>query len=176
MEKYAPPEAAAKEEEEVVASGSGTALGDIEHIEEIISKKKSDDEALTQLHNLCYGKFGQKTQRKKNLRLFNGFAEGTDTKSLVSSCSKTRPHVSTPRCNLAPFPLDLQAEKLADKKKVTMAHLKDVCEVLGLERGGSKEDVSTRIIEFLASPSDGGKAKAPRGAKRKSAGKGVPSS
>jgi hypothetical protein len=49
----------------------------------MIGKKLSSDEALSRLHSLCFGKAGTKTMRKKNLRLFNGFASDTDVDAKV---------------------------------------------------------------------------------------------
>jgi len=50
----------------------------------MIGKKLSSDEALSRLHSLCFGKAGTKTTRKKNLRIFNGFAPDTDVEAKVS--------------------------------------------------------------------------------------------
>ena len=49
----------------------------------MIGKKLSSDEALSRLRSLCFGKAGTKTMRKKNLRLFNGFASDTDVDAKV---------------------------------------------------------------------------------------------
>lgn len=67
MTAYAPEETTTKEDEEVLGVGSGTAFGDIEFIKDAISKKTSDDDTLTKLHSLCFGKTGQKTVRRPSL-------------------------------------------------------------------------------------------------------------
>jgi hypothetical protein len=81
------PEVAVKEtQEELKAEGSGTALGDISIVKEGIEKRKSDDDVLIKLHNLCFGKPGKATVRKRNLRMFNGFAAGMDVDVKVGKC------------------------------------------------------------------------------------------
>jgi hypothetical protein len=81
------PEVAVKEtQEELKAEGSGTALGDISIVKEGIEKRKSDDDVLIKLHNLCFGKPGKATVRKRNLRMFNGFAAGLDVDVKVGKC------------------------------------------------------------------------------------------
>jgi len=64
---YAPEETTTKEDEGVSGVGSGTAFGDIEFIKDALSKKTSDDDTLTKLHSLCFGKSGQKTVRHPSL-------------------------------------------------------------------------------------------------------------
>lgn len=81
--RFVPPELKPDSDDESKAVGSGIPLGDIEHIKESIEKKKSDDDVLTKLHLLCFGKTGQKASRKKNLRLFNGFANTGDAEAKV---------------------------------------------------------------------------------------------
>jgi len=80
---FKPAEAMEKNEEQLKPAGSGTPLGDIEYIKEAIDKKKSDDDALTKIHGICYGKPGQKASRKKALRAFNGFASASEAESKV---------------------------------------------------------------------------------------------
>jgi hypothetical protein len=58
-----------------------------------------------------------------------------------------------------------QAEKLASSK-VTTSDLKELCVVLGLERGGTKDELSKRIVDFLECPEEGSLK-----GKRKSSGK-----
>ena len=146
MEAFAPSEAP-KEEEAIKASGNGTPLGDIDFIKDQIDKKPSADSTLTRLHTLCWGKAGQKTMRKKNLRTFNGFDSSAGNQKKVDS--------------------------MTENKKVTLGDLKDVCGVLGLEKGGTKEEVAKRVVDFLAEPTGssvkrGGKAP-PKKRKAKSA-------
>ena len=55
----------------------------------MISKKASADESLSKLHSLCFGKPGTKTTRKKNLRIFNGFATEAEVEAKVrKSCTR----------------------------------------------------------------------------------------
>jgi hypothetical protein len=57
-----------------------------------------------------------------------------------------------------------QTEKVISQKKLTVLELKGMCEVLGLERSGSRDEVAKRIVSFLVSPEEGattGKRKAP---------------
>mmetsp|Transcript_67779 Transcript_67779/g.132952 ORF Transcript_67779/g.132952 Transcript_67779/m.132952 type:complete len:135 (+) Transcript_67779:54-458(+) len=119
---YAPEAAKEEEEEAVGATGTGTPLGDIEFIKESIGKKAADDEALTKLHSVCFGKPGQKQARKKALRAFNGFA--------------TKEEGAT------------KLERLVGSKKNTVGLLKDICGVLGLQHSGSKDDLGKRICDL----------------------------
>jgi hypothetical protein len=48
----------------------------------------SVDESLSKLHALCFGKVGTKASRKKNLRIFNGFAPDADVEAKVRNLSR----------------------------------------------------------------------------------------
>ena len=78
--------------------------------------KIKDDDVARQLHSICYGKPGKQTTRKKGLRAFNGWAD--------ASVAKTK------------------ADKLATNNKVKVSMIKEVCGVLGLEKSGTKDEVS----------------------------------
>lgn len=46
-----------------------------------------------------------------------------------------------------------QTDKLLSQKKLTVSDLKAVCEVLCLEKSGSKDELAARVVKFLADPS-----------------------
>lgn len=106
-------------------AGSGSPLGDIDSIADQIGKTK--DPVAKELHKICYGKPGKQTTRKKMLRAFNGWAD--------ESAAETK------------------ADKLAGNTKIKVSILKEICSVLGLEKSGTKEEIATRMTEFLAKPS-----------------------
>eukprot|EP00618_Florenciella_parvula_P013620 CAMPEP_0119501966 /NCGR_PEP_ID=MMETSP1344-20130328/23604_1 /TAXON_ID=236787 /ORGANISM="Florenciella parvula, Strain CCMP2471" /LENGTH=252 /DNA_ID=CAMNT_0007538151 /DNA_START=11 /DNA_END=769 /DNA_ORIENTATION=+ len=114
------------EVEESGPEGSGEPLGEIDYVNEMIGKIKDDDVARL-LHTICYGKPGKQTTRKKGLRAFNGWAD--------ASVAKTK------------------ADKLATNNKVKVTMIKEVCGVLGLEKSGTKDELCSRVTEFLAKPS-----------------------
>jgi len=58
-----------------IPEGSGVVLGEYEYFVEGLKKLKSDDDTCKNLHTLMFGGPGQNTQRKANLRKFNGFAD-----------------------------------------------------------------------------------------------------
>lgn len=110
--------------------GSGTALGDIPRVEASISRFKNDD--LKFLHKLLFKMQGNKhTLLKKNIRKFNGFAFEKDSEEYKK-----------------------KAESL---KKTEVRTLKTTCEILDLEKSGTKNDLVERIMEFLVEPKDSGK-------------------
>lgn len=98
-------------------------------MEEELSRHKADDDALKGLFALCFGSQGQKASRKKLLRLFNGFASAADRDAV-------------------------ETRILDNKKKWTVAALKEVCGVLGVERSGSREEIAKRVADFLLSPEE----------------------
>jgi hypothetical protein len=76
--------------------------------------------------------------------------------SLPFSAPCRHPPVSSP-----------QTEKLLSQKKLTVSDLKAVCEVLCLERSGSKDELAARIVKFLADPSSDTCKKAPSQPKKR---------
>ncbi len=98
-------------------------------VEEAITKRKGDDDVLRSLHIICFGSQGQKLNRKKNLRQFCGFDSSTDK-------------------------LSLEAKIIENKKKWTVALLKETLEILGIERSGSREELIRRLVDFLAFPEE----------------------
>jgi hypothetical protein len=80
---FKPAEEKEKDEDDLKPVGGGTALGEIDAVKEAIDKRRSDDDTLTKIHGICYGKGGQKQSRKKNLRAFNGFADVAEAEAKV---------------------------------------------------------------------------------------------
>ena len=85
------------------------------------------------LHSLCYGAPGKKHTRKKTLRAFNGFADASEDA------------------------VEAKVDRLTANKKIHVSQVKEMCAVLGQERSGTKEELATRIMQFLANPSAAGK-------------------
>merc|ERR1719342_1860330 len=128
-----------KEEFVYEFKGTGVALGEIEYIEFMITKQMADD--MKKLHSVCFGRPGDRNNVKKNLRQFNGLDfDKTDKKYEVK---KTR------------------------MDGLTMAELKNICKILGLEVAGAKSDVVVRILDFVLKPEDKGKS-IPKKKKKKS--------
>lgn len=46
--------------------------------------------------------------------------------------------------------------------RLDVKHLKDICEVLDLEKKGRKEEIVNRIMDFLMDPKDSGKPLPPQ--------------
>jgi len=102
-----------------------------------------------------FGNPGKKTEAKKHIRMFNG------------------------------FPVERKKARLdkviENKKKWTVGLLKDALGVFGLEKSGTREELATRLIDYLQEPSaiksgaPGSVKKARKsssGSKRKANGKG----
>eukprot|EP00904_Undaria_pinnatifida_P006203 jgi/Undpi1/2712/HiC_scaffold_14.g06090.m1 len=152
VERFVPPEEQQEKGKHAVFEGSGTKLGDIPIVPINLNKIDADHDLLKAFHSILYGAVGKKTVRKKNIRSFSGFDDNED------------PAVRAAR-----------VKKLGVSKKWTVAALRDLCTLLGLEKGGDKSDVVDRIVSFLASPdpsaSKGPVVKKPKAVKkRKSAG------
>ncbi|CAH0551023.1 unnamed protein product [Brassicogethes aeneus] len=125
------PEKKPKDEEESqndikFENGSGTALGGIPRIDASISRFKNDD--LKILHRILYDTVGKTNLFKKNIKKFNGFTfkKGSD---------------------------EYEA-KLALADEFELKQLKSVCEMLELQKTGSKDDIIDRILGFLIEPKD----------------------
>lgn len=71
---------------------------------------------------------------KKNIKKFNGFEFKKDSDEYVKT--------------------------LAAAKKFELKQLKSICEMLDLEKKGTKDEVAERVLEFLLEPKDSGKATA----------------
>ncbi|KAK2189342.1 hypothetical protein NP493_109g07023 [Ridgeia piscesae] len=112
-----------------VPEGSGSKLGEIDNIEYQLRKVHGDD--LKPLHRVLYSRAGTTTEVKKNIRKFCGF-----------TFEKNSPEYQ---------------KRVQVITKCTMAQLKLMCETLDLERGGTKENIVERLIDFLMSPHSSGK-------------------
>lgn len=114
--------------------GSGIALGDNPYFLEQIEKLHGGDEVLKALHSLFFHSPGKKHEVKKHLRMFNGFAEDVDPKAIV--------------------------QRIADKKKIwTVAVLKEALGLFGLLKGGDREELIERLVEYLVKPEVSSKRK-----------------
>jgi len=126
IERFDPIKEKAAGDDVSYSGGKGDSLGSIDHIAEQLGKSK-DEDTVKILHNLCYDRTGKKTIRKKSIRAFTGWTD----ESLLSS----------------------KTSKLATNKKITITHLKGVCNILGIMRSGTKDDLAASITEFLQCPS-----------------------
>jgi hypothetical protein len=135
-----------KQQERKTSSGDGTSLGDYPFFVEQVAKLKGDDEVLKGLHTIIYNTPGKKLEVKKHLKVFNGFHKDANLESLT--------------------------EKVVEKKKQwTVANLKTALGLFGLEKGGEREVLCKRLVEYLATPEilkNAGASSGGRGKKRKS--------
>ncbi|GFR05318.1 protein DEK [Trichonephila clavata] len=117
-------------EKQEIQEGIGQKLGDCPRIEHQIQKTSIED--LKPLHRILFGRVGSAPQIKRNIRKFSG------------------------------FPFEKKSTEFDRKKttveKLTNSVLKRVCELLDLERSGTKEEIVVRILEFLLEPKDSGKS------------------
>ncbi|XP_023242970.1 protein DEK-like isoform X1 [Centruroides sculpturatus] len=129
-------------EKHEIPEGNGEKLGDCPRIEYQIQKSKVEE--LKILHRILFNRPGSGIEIRKNLRRFNG------------------------------FPFTKESSEFEKKKnnldKLTLPVLKRVCDILDLERSGTKEDIVSRISEFLLYPKASGKS-VPK-TKKKSSSKG----
>uniref|UniRef100_T1J8V0 Protein DEK n=1 Tax=Strigamia maritima TaxID=126957 RepID=T1J8V0_STRMM len=113
-----------KDKKTEICEGKGTKLGDSPQLEHQLQKMKVED--LKPLHKLLFNRAGAPNEIRKNIRRFNGFA------------------------------FDKESSEFEKKKnsldKLTMSILKKMCEVLCLERGGTKDDIVTRVLDYLLKP------------------------
>ena len=96
-------------------------------VEEAITRRTADEEILRSLHALCFGGVGVNASRKKNLRLFSGFSADANK-------------------------MDIESKVIDNKKKWTISTLKEACEILSLEKSGTREDLCKRVVDYLAVP------------------------
>merc|ERR1712025_250843 len=121
-----------------IPEGRGEKLGDMPRVDYFLNKKLSTD--LRKLHGILFGKAGNVHNIKSNIRKFCGFA-----------FDATSPEYD---------------KKLASLNKMSMALIKENCEILDVERSGQKGQVIDRLMTFLLNPEASGKALP--GPKRKS--------
>ncbi|KFM67737.1 Protein DEK, partial [Stegodyphus mimosarum] len=116
-------------EKQELPLGKGQKLGECPRIKFQIQKNKLPD--LKPLHRILFNRLGSGNEIKKNIRKFCGFAFEKNSKEYE--------------------------RKKATVERLTAPILKHVCEVLDLERSGTKEEIVLRILEFLLNPKDSGK-------------------
>uniref|UniRef100_A0A2K6CZS0 SAP domain-containing protein n=1 Tax=Macaca nemestrina TaxID=9545 RepID=A0A2K6CZS0_MACNE len=112
-----------------IAQGKGQKLCEIERIHFFLCKKKTDE--VRNLHKLLYNRPGTVSSLKKNVGQFSGF----------------------------PFEKGSVQYKNKEEmlKKFRNAMLKNICEVLDLERSGVNSELVKRILNFLMHPKPSGK-------------------
>ena len=93
-----------------------------------LEKVKGDDDIVKALHMLMFSAVGKKLEAKKNIRLFSGFAD-----------EKMKD--------------DKRLKVTENKKKWTVQLLKDTMSLFGLEKGGSRNELVERFIDYLMLPS-----------------------
>ena len=125
-----------------IPDGRGVKLGDIPRVEYFINKVHSEDVKL--LHRLLYGRVGSLFELKRNVRKFTGFAFEKDDKEYD--------------------------KKIQIMCKYTLPLLHHFCDILDLEKRGTKDDKIERILEFLLNPQDSGKP-LPKSKRKKSGSK-----
>ncbi|VDI16659.1 protein DEK [Mytilus galloprovincialis] len=123
-----------------IPEGVGEKLGDIPRVEFQINKFKAED--LKTLHRVLFGKITAATKVKKNIRLFTGFEFKKDDKEYK------------------------KRRDMLLNRNFHMPMLKVVCEVLDLEKKGTKDEVAERVMAFCMAPKSTGK-KVPQSKKRK---------
>merc|ERR1712098_379124 len=93
------------------------------------------------MHTLLFSKAGLKNDTKKNIRAFSGVPGGKENKDW--------------------------GKKITYISRMYMPLLKEICLIFGLERSGSKEVVTERILDFIVKPEDKGlPVPQPKGKKR----------
>jgi protein DEK len=110
-----------------IPEGNGLCLSDYPFFLAGFEKLRTDDDLCKHLHHIMFGALGTKTDRKKSIRKFSGFAAGTDASE--------------------------KAAKIVDKKGYNNSLLKDTLALFGLERSGTREQMAQRLVEYLQSPS-----------------------
>jgi len=119
------------------ADGKGIKLSENPHFCKELEKYKSDNEVCKALHSLMYNVPGKKTEIKKNLRAFSGFSADTSVETVKT--------------------------KVGDKKKLwTVSLLKTSLGLFGLERGGDRDTLVERLVDYIAEPAFTKTARAPK--------------
>eukprot|EP01137_Pigoraptor_chileana_P018090 Opistho-2@77052 len=142
---------ATPKKEVTIPNGKGTAFADIPNIKQFIERHTSKD--LKLYHTFLFGAHGRELQFKDHLRKFKGFDFKDDADRKKKSAS-------------------LESKSLNDLKKFAT--------FLDVERSGTKEELSQRILGFLENPKSSGrkpattpkkspakKAKSPKGKAKK---------
>jgi len=124
-----------KKESATSVDGTGTALIENEKFCKELDKYKGDSDLLKAIHMLFYSTPGKKTDIKKNIRKFSGFPADAVKDDIVA--------------------------KISSKKAVwTVTKLKAFAEMLGVEKGGARDVLIERVVDFLMCPSTSAKPSA----------------
>ncbi|XP_048407721.1 protein DEK-like isoform X2 [Stegostoma tigrinum] len=126
-----------------IPEGRGTKLGEIERIQYFMGKTKAED--LKSLHKILYNRPGSLATLKRNIRLFTGF-------SFESGSEEHK-----------------KKEEVLKKNPISV--LKVICTVLDLERKGTKDEIVSKILNFLMKPKASGKSLPKPKKKRQKGGK-----
>jgi len=118
------------DEEVVIPKGNGTKLGDIPFIDDAFSNLSPDHDLAKGLHLLLYSKVGKNNKGKKTIKSFYGYE------------------------NVSSEDTEARVNKIVDSKKWTAASLKELCELLGIDKNGDKAELAAHLIEFLNSPTE----------------------
>ncbi|CAH1775555.1 unnamed protein product [Owenia fusiformis] len=113
-----------------IPEGKGDKCGDCAIIEYHLNRNKAED--LKVLHKLLFGVIGKTPEVKKNIRKFCGFAfeEGSPE----------------------------YEKKTEFIKKYHLAQIKLMCEVMDVEKSGTKDVIVKRLMDFIMAPKDTGKS------------------
>ncbi|KAI3820467.1 hypothetical protein L1987_08015 [Smallanthus sonchifolius] len=113
-----------------IEKGCGTALKDIPNVAYKLSKKKVVDDTLKQLHTVLYVRRGKALEIKSNILRFSGFVWHENEEK-----QKTKVH-----------------EKLDKLNKDKLFEFCDLLDIPVTKTTAKKEDVITKLIEFLLVP------------------------
>lgn len=127
-----------------IKEGKGRSLGDIPFIEFKVSRTKAED--LKPLHRVLFRRTGQNTEVKKNIRQFSGFPFSTSDKEYEKRV------------------------EMLKSKTFTIAMVKQIMTILDIPRSGTKDELVTRLLEWLQKPEDSGRKLPEPKRKRKSKG------
>jgi len=130
----------------VVEPGSGIPLQNFPFFVKGLEGHGADSDVAKMLHHVIFGNLGKKIDRKKQIRCFSGFAPGVKDERL--------------------------AKILENKKKWTVALLKECLSLVGVSQVGTREEIAAKLTDYLDSPtvtkSDGStKTVGGKGQKRK---------
>lgn len=110
-----------------IKEGAGIPLADNPHFCKEIERLKADDNLCKALHSLLYGSAGKRHEIKKNIRKFSGLNDEVSKEAMKS--------------------------KVNDKKKVwTTSLLKSALGLFGLEKGGDRDILVSRMTDYIAKP------------------------
>ncbi|XP_060590173.1 protein DEK-like, partial [Ruditapes philippinarum] len=126
-----------------IKEGKGRSLGDIPFIEHKLGRMKSED--CKPLHRILYRRLCTNLETKKNIRQFSGFPFSKDDKEYEKRM------------------------EMLKSKKFSLTIVKKMMEILDIPRTGTKNELITRLMEWLEKPTDSGR-KVPAPKRKRSAG------